>query len=231
MTVRAFPRPPLKTVAEQVAEQLRSELLAGVFQPGESLREEALAERFGVSRHPIRQVLRQLEQEGLLVARRNCGMRVAGPPEDHVRPLLTPLRAQVETYALRVAWPDLQAEKAASFAPILAGLKFACELQDAAAILDRDFEFHRHILEMADLHDVAPIWLSIITRMRSFHAEANKSVSDPLAIHFVHSELVDTFRTGPVEYAQQALQEHIFNGPFNANAFRRYRSRQERERR
>lgn len=225
MTVHSMSRPPLQTVAEQVAGLLRSELLAGVFPPGECLREEALAERFGVSRHPVRQVLRQLEQEGLLVAKRHCGMRVAGPPGDHVRPLLTPLRAQIECYALGLALPTLQAGNFASFEPILAGLKFACEQQDPAAILDRDFEFHRHILEVADLHDVIPVWLSIITRMRAFHAEANKSVTDPLGIHYVHAALVEAFQAGPVDRARQALHEHLFNGPFNANAFRRFRAR------
>ncbi|HUY93206.1 MAG TPA: GntR family transcriptional regulator [Pirellulales bacterium] len=214
---------PVQNVSEQIAAQLRLELMTGGFQPGESLREEALAERFGVSRHPIRKVLQQLVQDGFLVAKRNCGVRVAEPPGKHVCELLSPMRAQMETYALRLAFERLQAENFRGFDPILARLRFACEQGEAAAVWDRDFEFHKYLLEAAQLQDVIPIWLSITSRLRDFHATAIGRLDDLMSAHFVHLALVETFRSGDLETACTALAEHVVNGQFNADAQRRFK--------
>lgn len=221
---------PVRNVSEQIAEQLRLELMAGAFQPGDSLREEALAERFGVSRHPIRKVLQQLVLDGFLIAKRNCGVRVAEPPGSHVRELLSPLRSQIETYALRLAFPKLKAEKFAGFEPILSRLRFACEQGDAAAILDRDVEFHKYLLEAAELQDVIPIWLSVVSRLRDFHATANQLLEDLLVVHFVHHALVEVFRRGDVERAAGALAEHIEDGQFNLETKQRFRRKTARRR-
>ncbi len=66
-----------RTVADQVSDRLRSELLAGIYPIGRPLREQELAEHFGVSRHPIRKALQKLTLEGLLSAKPNCGVVVA----------------------------------------------------------------------------------------------------------------------------------------------------------
>jgi DNA-binding GntR family transcriptional regulator len=213
----------VQNVSEQIAAQLRLELMTGGFRPGESLREEALAERFGVSRHPIRKVLQQLVQDGFLVAKRNCGVRVAAPPGKHVCELLSPMRAQMETYALRLAFDRLQSENFRGFEPILARLRFACEQGDAAAVWDRDFEFHKYLLEAAELQDVIPIWLSITGRLRDFHATAIGMLDDLLCVHFVHQALVETFRSGDLERAAAALAEHVVNGKFNVEAKYRFK--------
>ena len=61
-------RPVDRTIREQVADQIRADVISGKLAGGTSLREQALAEQYGVSRAPIRDALLQLTQEGLLVA-------------------------------------------------------------------------------------------------------------------------------------------------------------------
>lgn len=56
--MNAILEPTVKTVAEQVCDRLRSLLMAGIYEVGKPLREEELAARFGVSRHPIRKALK-----------------------------------------------------------------------------------------------------------------------------------------------------------------------------
>lgn len=91
-----------RTAADQVAKQLREELLDGLRPPGSWLREEALAERFEVGRYTVRAAFAQLVSAGLLVYERNRGVFV---PELTTRRVdeLYGFRSVVELGALRTA--------------------------------------------------------------------------------------------------------------------------------
>ena len=84
-----------RTIGENMVIRCGKELLAGEHRAGTPLREEELATRFGVSRHPVRKVLQQLTLEGLLKSKPNCGVVVAESTSAHVPRLLTPMRKQL----------------------------------------------------------------------------------------------------------------------------------------
>lgn len=67
----------LEAAAESVARQLREMIAGGRLAPGAPIRQEAIAKQLGISRIPVREALRQLESEGLVVYRLNSGARVA----------------------------------------------------------------------------------------------------------------------------------------------------------
>src|SRR5438128_11150342 len=90
----------IRTVREQITDRLRDDILSGRLAEGERLHEAKLAERFGVSRGPIREVLAQLTHEGLLEAKPNCGVKVAPSDCDSVRDLIVPIRRVIDTSAL-----------------------------------------------------------------------------------------------------------------------------------
>ncbi len=83
-------------------EQLRSDILCGNLKPGERLLEEQLALRLQMSRTPIREAIRRLTSEGLLIHAQNRGVTVRTYLPDHVRDAYN-LRAQVESYAAALA--------------------------------------------------------------------------------------------------------------------------------
>src|SRR5437879_13280064 len=91
----------IRTVREQITDRLRDDILSGRLAEGERLQEARLAQRFGVSRGPIREVLAQLTHEGLLEARPNCGVKVAPSDSEAVRDLIVPIRRVIETFALK----------------------------------------------------------------------------------------------------------------------------------
>src|SRR5437016_14274971 len=91
----------IRTVREQITDRLRDDILSGRLAEGERLQEAKLAERFGVSRGPIREVLAQLTHEGLAEAKPNCGVKVSLSDSDSVRELIVPIRRVIETFALK----------------------------------------------------------------------------------------------------------------------------------
>src|SRR6516162_85611 len=74
---QAQPLPPSRTTPDLIADEIRSSIARGEPPPGGALRQELLAERFGVSRIPVREALRRLEAEGLVVVYPNRGAYVS----------------------------------------------------------------------------------------------------------------------------------------------------------
>jgi DNA-binding GntR family transcriptional regulator len=74
---RTRPLPPSRTTPDLLADAIRDSIARGEPPPGGALRQEALAERFGVSRIPVREALRRLEAEGLVVVHPNRGAYVS----------------------------------------------------------------------------------------------------------------------------------------------------------
>ena len=101
--------PVARTIREQVADRIRADVLSGRLTEGTSLREHALAKQYRVSRAPIRDALLQLTQEGLLVAKPNCGVRVAAVKEE-TQELLVNMRRQIEIFALQKGFANIDDE-------------------------------------------------------------------------------------------------------------------------
>ena len=96
-------------VAFQIVRSLREDILDGVLAPGLQIRQEALAERFGVSRVPVREALRRLEAEGLVTTELHKGAFVSSRSLDEVEEMLD-IRIALELRALKLAIPNLSRE-------------------------------------------------------------------------------------------------------------------------
>jgi DNA-binding GntR family transcriptional regulator len=98
------------TKAEEIVASLRQGILRGQLTPGSPLRQDVLAERFGVSHIPVREALRQLAAEGLVEIRRHQGARVSGLSASEARQLLE-IRCVLETQAVRWSMPMATADE------------------------------------------------------------------------------------------------------------------------
>ena len=95
-----------RTSQSMVADCLREAILSGVLQEGQSLRQEEIANLFGVSRVPVREALRQLEGEGLVISHAHRGAVVSTLSHDEIREI-TEMRVALETLATRAAMEHL----------------------------------------------------------------------------------------------------------------------------
>lgn len=200
----------IRSTREQITDLLRDEILCGRLVEGDRLSEGKLAERFGVSRGPIRESLVQLTQEGLLVAKPNCGVKVAPSATDDVRDLLVPIRKSIETYALKLIFDELTEADFRQWEETLQRLERACRERDGNAIVQNDIAFHRLILMRAGQADLLTIWQLLVARIRNhFQRELTDRSSDLLSTHRDHRELLAAFRSGDKKTAVRALEKHI----------------------
>jgi len=196
---------------DSVTETLRSEILTGRFASGDPLREVALAERFSTSRAAMRSVLQKLVHEGFAEARPNCGVRVAGPPEDGLERLVGSLRRQIEVFALTASFESLDAEDFSVLESILERMRAACEAGDHAEIAESDIAFHRCLVERSGLPDLVALWLPMLSRLRrSFLAAQQQHEDDDLmSVYHEHAAILSSLRAGNLQPALLLLEASI----------------------
>lgn len=194
-----------RTIREQIADQLRREVLTGKLKEGDSLREQKLAERFGVSRGPIRDALLQLTQEGLLLAQPNIGVKVGKAPSEAIRSLIVVLRRHIEHYALERIFDSIDESDIRRWEEILAQLKTACQRGDMAALVEHDIGFHRSIVERTGDADLVAVWLPIILRMRLEYSRH----TDLMECHAEHERVLEAIRKKDKAGAIAALEANI----------------------
>ncbi|MEK6233303.1 MAG: GntR family transcriptional regulator [Planctomycetales bacterium] len=192
------------TIREQIADRLRREVLAGELCEGEPLREQQLAERFGVSRGPIRDALLQLTQEGLLASQPNRGVKVGGKPSESLRPLILQLRRDIERFALETVFDQITPEDMQYWEELLARLRTACEEGDMPALVEHDMAFHRSFIEKAD-PELVSVWLPIVLRMRLVYSRHD----DHLDCYVEHAAVLEAIRAGDQQAAVEALTSNI----------------------
>ncbi len=105
-------------ISLRIVRALRHDILDGVLPPGLQIRQEALADRYGVSRVPVREALRQLEAEGLVTSELHRGAFVSSLSLDELEEMLD-IRIALESRALKLAIPNMTPEVLARARAIL----------------------------------------------------------------------------------------------------------------
>lgn len=199
-----------RSTREQVTDRLREEVLLGKFKPEEPLREVPLAQRFKVSRGPIRDALLQLSQEGLLEAIPNRGVRVGKVWDKKLAPVMAKVRFELESVALAELIVNPTEDCLNKLNQNLRIFKMACEDKDMPAVVRFDLQFHRIILRECGHVGLESVWLPLLGGMRlpySRHRLLTES-------HGEHQQIAKAIEQRDVEAAMAALSSNIMQ-PFS----------------
>lgn len=194
-----------RTIREQVTDQIRNELMAGRLLPGQPIRESELAERFGVSRGPIRDAFLQLTNEGFLAYQANRGVTVRSAMVGTDRDFLMSLRWQIEEFVIRRGFSKITPDDHRKFEEALERLRVACRQKDVAAIARCDIEFHQTILMAAGGEEFFPTWKQLCTQMLLTYSRFNKFSQ----IVQEHVAIVEAFRRRSLKSALAAVKENL----------------------
>lgn len=193
-----------RTIRHQIADKLRADVLSGHLPAGTQLREKALADRFRVSRGPIRDSLLQLTHEGLLVSKPNCGVMVGQTLCERIQPMVVQLRRQIEAHAVELLFQD-KIDIVPALDEACDQLRIACEANDMSSVVQYDMAFHRCIVEGSGGEEMVAIWLPIVTRMM-LHYTRHKELIESYGEHVA---IVEAIRKGNKKQAKRALERNI----------------------
>jgi DNA-binding GntR family transcriptional regulator len=192
-----------------IANTIRQAIISGDLHPGQRLMEVELAERFGVSRAPLREALRQLVAEGLLVNLPHRGTYVRELTEEDIREIYS-LRGVLEALAVKILIDTLTPDHVATLTSIIEEIKEAIKRRDTMAIVDLDMRFHETICRLSGHSRVYEDWVRMESQLRSFFAAADRLYTDNQLIER-HQELVDALVSGNKAKAAEVVEEHISN--------------------
>lgn len=198
---------PLRDV---VFHTLREAILRGDLKPGERLMELQLASQLGVSRTPIREAIRMLQQEGLAVTIPRRGAEVAGMTEKDMEDVLR-IRKALEILAGQLACEKMDGEREALLHEKLNDFERAVATSDLKQIAQTDVEFHRAIYAAADNARLETILGNLQEQVYRYRVEYLKDEKNYPRLLEEHREIVRGLNRKDSGYVADMMKRHMDN--------------------
>jgi DNA-binding GntR family transcriptional regulator len=201
---------PRRNLAREVVSSLRAAIIRGEFSPGDPLAEPVLAERFGVSRAPVREALIELEREGLVQFEKTGRTRV--------RPLtgkdlveIVDTRMALEAMGVRRAVEQWTGEDSARIEAII---EAQAKAETLAELSQLDVEMHEYIMRRASNERLLSLWQCIRPQFEMWLAHTHRlqgklKVGPRRVTVEGHRKLLSVIEAGNPDKAAEAMSSHL----------------------
>lgn len=198
----------MKTIRGQVYQILRDEICRGVYSPGFWLQEGELSEHFGVSRSPVREALRQLVADGLVVEIPNKGVFVKEFTPRDIDEIFD-MRLMLESYAIENSRSRMTSARLEGLFDILEKMEKTHAAGDLEEYTRYDELLHNRIVDIADNSLVKSTYdrvRSMNQQFRVLSLTSRKRFSESLV---EHRQIIQSLAMGDVTTAQQTNARHL----------------------
>jgi len=196
------------TPADQLREQLEQEIVTGMLKPGDRLNEEALAERFLVSRTPVREALQRLAISGLVEQRPRRGTFVRQISFTEMIEMFE-VMAELEGMCGRLAARRIGPADAIQIEQSLADCSAAAHIGDNDAYYHANAEFHNHIYHASKnsvLIEQAKLMHNRLAPYRRLQIRVPHRMLQSLKQHIA---IANSILTGDEKQAETQMKEHV----------------------
>lgn len=194
-------------VSQRIADSLRADILAGRRAPGERIRQEIIAEEFGVSRLPVREALRIVESEGLVTLVANTGawvssMNLAECTETYL------IRERLDPLLLSLAVPMYTDDFLAELSELAQRIE---QVKDVEEYLRLDRQFHLLSYAPAATSSLGSMVERLWNTTQHYRRAYTRLIGwDGLEMtHLEHRLLIEAFRLRDAEEAERLMHGHI----------------------
>ncbi|TFF27341.1 GntR family transcriptional regulator [Jiella endophytica] len=187
---------------------LKRDIMLGALQPGDSLVELELAERFGCSQGTIREALLQLQDEGLVLRHGYRGTQVSDCTEDEAVELFR-IRQSIECRGIVRAMERPGRALVADLDDMVGAMIEAAEADDELELASIDRDFHQRLFGEARLTALEPILRRCLVHNHRYKISRSAGPRDLVQTARRHEPIVAAIRAGDAEAAKTALFHHI----------------------
>lgn len=197
------------SLGDQVFERLENDIIQGVYPRGELLTEQALAQELGVSRTPIREALRQLEQERLIESA-GKGSRVLGITQEDLMDIMT-VRERVEGLAASFAARNLTPEGLGELTEIVDLQDFYFSREDAEHLHQVDDRFHDTVCRLSRRAVLIDTLMPLLRKTRRYRKLSLEDWSRTTKTRQEHLAIYQAIAAKDAELAETLMAQHISN--------------------
>ena len=198
---------PLRDV---VFNTLRRAILKGELKPGERLMEIALADKLGVSRTPIREAIRKLELEGLVVMAPRKGAKVASITERDLNDVLE-VRKGMEVLAISLACKRITGEELEKLEIIERDFQRLIESGNLTELAEMDVKFHDTIYHATNNQRLVQLLNNLREQMYRYRMEYLKDIAVRRTLAEEHKAICQALRERNQQQAEKYVSIHIDN--------------------
>lgn len=199
----------MRPIRDEVYHRLRQAILRGIYRPGEKLQEVALAEDLGTSRTPVREALRKLEVERLVVYYPHRGTVVAEVAADEIAELYQ-VRTLLERFIARRAARNAGPQDIARLRKILAIVEL-CEEPDE--ILEAVEDFNDAIFKLSGAEHLVDLARRIRELLQRVLVSNHLDPVRRAEAHQEHLHIVEALEANDPDRAEQYTIEHMNRAP------------------
>lgn len=198
---------PLRDV---VFKTLRQAILRGELKPGERLLEIHLADKLGVSRTPIREAIRKLELENLVIMIPRKGAVVAEITEKSLRDVLEVRRA-LEALAVKLACEKIREDEIEELKVAAKEFEEALKTGDVTVFAEADVKFHDIIYRTTDNQRLIQLLYNLREQMYRYRVEYLKREDSHAVLLAEHQDIIRKIAARDEVAAVEAVCAHIDN--------------------
>lgn len=192
----------------QVARVLTQAVIKGQLQPGSKVVEAGIARELGISRAPVREAARLLEQQGLLVSHPRRGFFVRKLEATDIDEIYD-LRTCVECHAGVLAARNLTPASRDALRRQIDVLHEAADLDDPARQIEEDYKFHRMICEIAGSKRLLRLFDDLASELRMVIGLIGRLYDDPRRIAETHVAVLEAIEGGHPDIINARIDYHI----------------------
>jgi len=198
------------SLATAVQQEIEREILAGQILPGAKLIEAALAERFGVSRGPVREAFRMLEQAGLVRQEKNRGVFVRDIPLPEVAEIYD-LRAMLDEAVGRQLARGVTPEQLKNLRAVVEAMEKAVKAGDADTYHLLNLGFHDRLVEYVGNAKLVAMYRRLINELSLFR-RMNLADGQTLPASVAeHRAIVKAIASGDADAAGKVMRQHALD--------------------
>ena len=199
-----------KPLRDVVFETMRDAIITQVLKPGERLMEIQLADEMGVSRTPVREAIRKLELEGLVVMAPRKGAKVASITERDLNDVLE-VRKGMEVLAISLACKRITGEELEKLESIERSFQSLIESGNLTELAEMDVKFHDTIYQATNNQRLVQLLNNLREQMYRYRMEYLKDIAVRRTLAEEHKAICEALRGRDESKAQNYVSVHIDN--------------------
>jgi len=195
-------------ISNQLIDFFREKIIFGSFKPGYRIVERKIASDFNISQSPVREALKIIEEEGLLVSIKNKGSYVSDISLDEMKSICE-IRKTIEAVSLETIIDQINFDDFDYLNSVLDRIKIASSEKNIIDLTREDIKFHSYIIGKTNSRIIIHLWNLVQIQISRILLLAREVFQDYELIVALHQSLLDVLKTKDIKIIKKEFSLHV----------------------